>query len=69
MGARTIEAAEESFAAGKEGEPRRAVAEGDRGGCHRAAVSIQYATQALPGRQAAALDFEPRGDGLDRVCC
>jgi hypothetical protein len=49
---RTIEAAEESFAAGKKSNPDEPSQRAMAVACHRAALSIQYATQrCLAGKR------------------
>ena len=53
---RTIEAAEESFAAGKKSNPDEPSQKAIAAACHRAALSIQYATQRCQAGKRPKVD-------------
>ena len=54
---RTIEVAEESFAAGKKGNPDEPSQKAIAAACHRAAVSIRYATQRCEAGKRPKVDY------------
>jgi hypothetical protein len=54
---RTIEYAEESFAAGKKANPDEPSQKAMAAACHRAALSIQYATQRCLAGKRPKVDY------------